>query len=294
MMDAETGIFHEWSTDNIKTTFFKCTRWQVEETTDLLNCPFHYFCDSSYAGNFPPIADMSALAAVVGSFLSSSGPVMLPLMLLLLANGQRINTFFPLSQMGPSILLLIHVSALAFEKKTDQSGLRYAVLEASTLTGILRASLNLDSIIQPYYTGLDALSRSFFSDECPSCVCRKEELVVGGRLVLYRGWSKTTVFIMIAQCSRMLCRISGENKFTMMIKLILEVIGWVSVAGDAIYLTIAIPFERSILKVMIYGGICVLISFNVFRRMYRLYVWLVLRHKIKKMKDVCLNNVEIQ
>ncbi|XP_020594797.1 uncharacterized protein LOC110034899, partial [Phalaenopsis equestris] len=234
-------LLQQWFTKNITTTFFKCTRWQLEETMDLLNCPFHYFCDSTYAGNLPPFIDLSALTFVALSFLSAaaftalefrtggeifgrrrlkrryflpSGPIVLPLMLLVLANGQRINTLFPLSQMGPSILLLIHVSALAFENRSDQRSIRYAVLEASTVSGILHASLYLDSVILPYYTGLDAITKSIFSSECPSCVCRKEELVVGGRLVSYRGCSKTTLVIIIALCSRMLCRICGEERLS--------------------------------------------------------------------------------
>ncbi|PKU77515.1 hypothetical protein MA16_Dca018010 [Dendrobium catenatum] len=316
----ETGILQEWLTKNITTMFFKCTRWQVEETIDHLNCPFHYFCDSSYAGNFPPIIDLSVLAAMAVSFLSAaaftalafksngesfgrrnlkrryflpSGPIMLPVMLLILANGQRINTVFPLSQLGPSILLLIHVSALSFENKTDQRSIRYAVLEASTVSGILHASLYLDSIILPYYTGLDAISRSIFSGECPSCVCRKEDLVVGGRLVTYRGCSKTTLFIITALCSRMLSRISGEERFTMVIKLLLEVVGWVSVAADSVYLMIFIPHENPIHKVMIYGGICILILFNVFRKIYSLYGWFSLRRKMEGKKYQCLSGVEI-
>ncbi|KAL0913155.1 hypothetical protein M5K25_016593 [Dendrobium thyrsiflorum] len=285
----ETGILQQWLTKNITTMFFKCTRWQVEETIDHLNCPYHYFCDSSYAGNFPPIIDLSVLAAMVVSFLSAaaftalafksngesfgrrnlkrryflpSGPIMLPVMLLILANGQRINTMFPLSQLGPSILLLIHVSALSFENKTDQRR-------------------------------LDAISRSIFSGECPSCVCRKEDLVVGGRLVTYRGCSKTTLFIITALCSRMLSRISGEERFTMVIKLLLEVVGWVSVAADSVYLMIFIPHENPIHKVMIYGGICILILFNVFRKIYSLHGWFSLRRKIEGKKYECLSGVEI-
>ncbi|KAK8945624.1 hypothetical protein KSP40_PGU021529 [Platanthera guangdongensis] len=310
MMDNETG---EWATKNITTTFFKCTKWQVEETTDLLNCPFHYFCDSSYAGNYPPLVDMLVLAATVTSFLSSaaftvlefksrvsrnfikrrhflpSGPVMLPMMMFVLANGRKINTFFPLSQMGPSILLLIHVSALGFVNTPEQRSMRYALLEASTISGILHASLNLDSIILPYYTGLDALSKSFFSDECPSCVCRKEDLVVGGRLVSYRGCSKTTLLIVTALFSRMLCSVSPEKRFSLLMKLTLEGFGWVAVAGDAVYLTVSMPYGSSVMKVPMYGGICTLIFLNVFRRMYDLYCW----HKTEKMKNLCLNDFEI-
>lgn len=320
LIAEKTGLLQEWFPRNITTTFFKCTRWQLEETTDLLNCPFHYFCDSSYAGNFPPAVDLSVLSVVAASFLSAvtftamefktrgesfgrrnlkrryflpSGPVVLPLMLLALAKGQRINTMFPLSQLGPSILLLIHVSALAFENKADQRSISYAVMEASTVSGILHASLYLDSIILPYYTGLDALSRSIFSGECPSCVCRKEDLVVGGRLVTYRGSSKTTMFVIVVLCSRMLSRISGEEKFSLVIKMLVEVISWVSVAVDTVYLMISIPHESLIQKAVIYGGICVLILFNVFRKMQRVYGWLSVRHDRDGKKYVGLSGVEI-
>ncbi|WJX10602.1 hypothetical protein P8452_01300 [Trifolium repens] len=58
---------------------------------------------------------------------------------------------------------------------------------SSTISGILHASIYLDSILLPYYTGFDALMSSTFSGECATCVCRKEELVVGGKLVKYKG-----------------------------------------------------------------------------------------------------------
>ena len=33
----------EWDLEDIRMAFFKCTRWQVEETLGPINCPFHYF-----------------------------------------------------------------------------------------------------------------------------------------------------------------------------------------------------------------------------------------------------------
>ncbi|PKA54194.1 hypothetical protein AXF42_Ash000027 [Apostasia shenzhenica] len=311
-MEEEKGLPQQWVTKNLTTTFFKCTRWQVEETADLLNCPFHYFCDSSYAGNYHPFVDLFVLIFLLCSFRSASaftalerrfkrkyllpsGPILLPLVVLILYHGQRINSLFPLSQMGPALLLLVHISALSFESRREQRSLRYAVLEASTVSGILHASMYLDSIILPYYTGLDALERSVFSGECPTCVCRREDMVAGGRIVLYRGWSKSTLAIVAALCSRMLGRIFGEEKSTLLVKLTAEVIGWGSVAGDAVYLLrIDIPGERESLKRAIYGGICALISCNALRKVYGAAVWLAAKRQTeKKKKDVSFEADEI-
>ncbi|KAG0488563.1 hypothetical protein HPP92_007136 [Vanilla planifolia] len=313
-------LLHEWAVNNISTVFFKCTRWQVEETADLLNCPFHYFCDSWYAGNYPPIVDLSVLLVAVGSFLSAaaftvlefkgcgesfgprnfkrryflpSGPVVLPLMLVALANGQKIDTLFPLSQVGPSLLLLIYVSALAFENKADRRNTRVAVLEASTVSGILHASLYLDSIVLPYYTGLDALASSVFSGECPMCVCRKEDLVAGGRLVSYRGCSKTMLAIVAALFSRMVCRIIGEGMSALLLKLLLEAIGWLYAAADAVYLMIIVPQGSHVLGTMAYGLVCALILSNVFRRLYGLCRWLEARRHMERKEDIGFIVLEI-
>ncbi|PKA54192.1 hypothetical protein AXF42_Ash000025 [Apostasia shenzhenica] len=322
MIEEEKGLLQQWVTKNLTTTFFRCTRWRVEETADLLNCPFHYFCDTSYAGNHYPFVDLFVLIFLLCSFLSASaftalefgsrgqsfwrrrfkrryllpsGPILLPLVVLILYHGQRINSLFPLSQMGPALLLLVHISALSFESRGEQRSLRYAVLEASTVSGILHASMYLDSIILPYYTGLDALERSVFSGECPTCVCRREDMVAGGRIVLYRGWSKSTLAIVAALCSRMLGRIFGEEKSTLLVKLTAEVIGWGSVAGDAVYLLrIDIPGERESLMMAIYGGICALISCNELRKVYGAAVWLAAkRHSEKKKKYVSFEADEI-
>lgn len=42
MLD-EMPAHHEWALQDIKTSILKCTRWQVEETTDFVNCSYHYF-----------------------------------------------------------------------------------------------------------------------------------------------------------------------------------------------------------------------------------------------------------
>lgn len=206
----------EWEQDDIRLTFYKCTRWQVEETLDPINCPFHYYCDSVYAGDYPPVVDAVVLVFATAMFLATlvimlidvirigqlclgqikrfllpSGPLSLLLILFAFAKGQRINAVFPVSSIGPAILLLVQVSALAFDFGADKDP-RYAFFEASTISGIMHASLYLDTVILPYYTGFDALVSSTFSGECLSCVCRKEALVAGGRLVSYRGWSMTT------------------------------------------------------------------------------------------------------
>ncbi|KAK6285887.1 hypothetical protein POUND7_012066 [Theobroma cacao] len=135
----------EWDLEDIRMAFFKCTRWQVEETLDPINCPFHYFCDSIYPGNYPPAVDVLVLLLTTASYLATlvimlidisrrgrpclsqskrfllpSGPVSLPLILLALANGQRINILFPLSCIAPAILQLIQISALAFDIGADK------------------------------------------------------------------------------------------------------------------------------------------------------------------------------
>ncbi|GAB2271891.1 hypothetical protein Dimus_006720 [Dionaea muscipula] len=161
--------------------FFKCTRWQLEETLNPSDCPYHYYCHSTYPGNYPYLVDILVLAFVAASFLSTmvlslieiissvksinlqqlkrtrryvlpSGPTSLPIMLLILAKGYRINTLFPITCTGPAILQLICISALAFESETgtttsssSSSTIRYLFLEASALSGAIHAALYLDS-----------------------------------------------------------------------------------------------------------------------------------------------------
>ncbi|KAH7840907.1 hypothetical protein Vadar_023142 [Vaccinium darrowii] len=52
---------HKWVPEDIRETFFKCTRWQLEETMDPINCPYHYFCDSTNPANYPPAVNVGNL-----------------------------------------------------------------------------------------------------------------------------------------------------------------------------------------------------------------------------------------
>ncbi|KAL5572251.1 hypothetical protein UlMin_021848 [Ulmus minor] len=273
----------EWTLEDIHLTFFKCIRWQFEETMDPINCPYHYFCDSVYPGNYSPVVDILVLVFAAASYLATlfimvmeisgrgqasnlsksyllpSGPVFLPLILLALAKGYRINTIFPLSLAGPAILQLVHVSALSFDNGAAKD-IKYVFFESSTISGILHASMYLDSILLPYYTGLDALMSSSFSGECDSCVCRKEKLIVGGTLVSYRGWSVTTFLVVGALFSRIICKVCGERTGKIMhVRLLLEGLGWILITIDCIYLSANIPAEGLMLGVAAFGGIFVLI-----------------------------------
>ncbi|XP_010251160.1 PREDICTED: uncharacterized protein LOC104593142 [Nelumbo nucifera] len=287
----DSAVQLEWSLENITTTFFKCIRWQVEETTDPINCPYHYFCDSTYPGNYPYIVDILVLSFTALSYLSTlvftvleisrgkgacyiqssrrywlpSGPIAFPLILLALAKGHRINTIFPLSCMGPALLQLVYISALAFNNVADKN-IIYALFELSAVSGILHSSLYLDSIILPYYTGLDALVSSTFSGECISCVCRKEALVVGGRLVSYRGWSATTFSVVATLLWRIFCNLSGEEKGRiLLVKFILEGLGWILITIDCLYLMINSIQLRSLEGGVAFGCLLVLISLRILR-----------------------------
>ncbi|XP_050203275.1 uncharacterized protein LOC126653424 [Mercurialis annua] len=281
----------EWAFEDVRTTFFKCVRWQVEETLDPINCPYHYYCDSTYPGNYTDYVDFIVFLFTTASYLTTlvimvidissrgkahfsyskrfwlpSGPVALPIILLALAKGYRINSLFPMCCVGPAILQLLQVSALAFDHGVDQD-IRYAIYEASTISGILHASLYLDSIILPYYTGFDALVSSTFSGECQSCVCRSEKLVVGGRLVKYRGWSVSTFLVVSALCWRIICRTMGYNRRMMTVKLLLETSGWILIASDCIYLTKNAPSEQSILQIASFGCVLVLIFLHLIKKL---------------------------
>ncbi|OAP07139.1 hypothetical protein AXX17_AT2G38880 [Arabidopsis thaliana] len=62
----------EWEMDSDrKKTFFKCTKWQFEDTLDPINCPFHYFCDSIYAGDYPQITDVLVFFFVTVTYLTT-------------------------------------------------------------------------------------------------------------------------------------------------------------------------------------------------------------------------------
>ncbi|OMO64171.1 hypothetical protein CCACVL1_21981 [Corchorus capsularis] len=280
----------EWDMEDIRMAFFKCTRWQVEDTLDPINCPFHYFCETIYPGNYPLAVDVLVIFLTTASYLATlvimltdisrrwrpclsqsqskrfllpSGPVLLPLFLLALAKGQRINNLLPLSSIAPAIVQLVQISALAFDIGADKDP-RYAFLEASTISGILHASVYLDSIILPYYTGFDALVTSSFSGECLSCVCRKEVLVAGGKLVSYRGCSLTTFCVIGALCLRIISRLTSENKGKFLsVKSLLETLAWVLITKDCIYLVANSPLKQSLPEVAAFGGILVLICLHL-------------------------------
>ncbi|KAL6907551.1 hypothetical protein ACP4OV_002590 [Aristida adscensionis] len=283
----------------------KCTRWQLEETTDFVTCPYHYYCDSSYPGDYPSAVGVlvAAFAAycllatiaftvldlvrghapaaggvrgIKRKYLLPSGPFLLPLVLLALAKGHRINDVFPLAQLGPALLLLLQASALAFRNEAD-GDIRYAVLEASTVSGVLHASLYLDAVVLPYYTGLEALRWSRFSGECASCLCRMEPLVVGGTAVQYRGLSKTALAIIFALCSRMVCRIYGEERLSAWTRSALEGVGWVFVAADAVYLVGWVAAEGGAVGVVVYSMVAGLVFLSVFGKVYRFLAWVETR-----------------
>ncbi|XP_012475041.1 uncharacterized protein LOC105791507 [Gossypium raimondii] len=276
-----------WDLEDIRLAFFKCTRWQVEETLDPINCPFHYFCDSVYPGHYPQVVDILVLLLATASYLATlvimlidisrrgrpclsqskrlflpSGPLSLPLILLALAKGSRINILYPFSCIAPAILQLVQISSLAFDNGVDKDP-RYAFLEASTISGILHASVYLDSIILPYYTGIDALASSTFSGECLSCMCRKQVLVAGGKLISYRGLSVTTFCVMGGLCLRIVCRLSTENKAkTLTIKSLLESLAWILITKDCVYLVANTPAEQPLLQAAAFGGILLLICLH--------------------------------
>jgi hypothetical protein len=285
---------------NITRQILKCTRWQLEETTDFITCPYHYYCDSSYPGDYSAavgvvvavfaaycllsaaaftVVEIGSGAMAAGGvgrikrkYLVPSGPFLMPLVLLVLAKGQRINAVFPLARLGPALLLTLQASALAFRNEAD-GDVRYAVLEASTVSGILHASLYLDAVVLPYYTGTDALRWSRFSGECATCLCRMEPLVVGGRTVLYRGLSKTALAIIFALCSRMVCRIYGEERLSVWTRSALEIVSWVFVSGDAVYLAGWALTEGAAASVAVYALVAALVFFCVFGKVFRFLAW---------------------
>lgn len=279
----------EWDLKDISLTFFKCIRWQVEETMDPINCPYHYFCDSDYPGNYSPVIDILVLIFIAISYLATlvimvmtisgkvqkgslskrwflpSGPVSLPIILFVLAKGHQINTIFPLSSFGPAILQLVQISALSFDVEVAKD-FKYVFFETSTISGILHASMYLDSIILPYYTGLDALVASSFSGECSSCVCRKEVLLVGGKLVSYKGWSVTTFFVVVALFWRVICRLTGEKTGrVILVRYSLESLGWILIAIDCVYLLTKSPAEKYVQNVAAFGGIFALICLHILK-----------------------------
>lgn len=285
----------EWEMDSDrKKTFFKCTKWQFEDTLDPINCPFHYFCDSIYPGDYPQFTDVLVFFFVTVTYLTTlivvlrkvisrrredgeddskakryllpSGPISLPLIILILAKGQRINTLFPVSIFGPAILQLVQLSVLIFENNIEKEA-SFVFFEASTISGILHASLYLDAVILPYYTGLDALVTSTFSGVCKSCICRKEPLIVGGKIVAYRGWSSTTFLLVGVLCLRIirkLCREEGMKKRVLVIKNVVQGLALLLLIRDCVYLAVMFPVEEPIVfRVFVFGSLLLLICVYV-------------------------------
>ncbi|XP_010457194.1 PREDICTED: uncharacterized protein LOC104738703 [Camelina sativa] len=311
----------EWEMDSVrKQTFFKCTKWQFEDTLDPINCPFHYFCDSLYAGDYPQIIDVLVFFFVTVSYLTAliamlrkvisrrsrredgdyddggddddkakrylvpSGPISFPLIILILAKGQRINTLFPISIFGPAILQLVQLSVLIFENNIEKEA-SFVFFGASTVSGILHASLYLDAVILPYYTGYDALVTSTFSGVCKSCVCKKEPLIVGGKIVSYRGWSSTTFLVVGVLCLRIICKLCREEakrKKVTVIKMAVEGLAWVILIRDCVYLAVMSPVEEPVLFIaFVYGSVLVLICVYVITQV----CCLVSRRSSKKTSD---------
>ncbi|KAL3755022.1 hypothetical protein ACJRO7_002146 [Eucalyptus globulus] len=289
LLDSKYSPVHfQRVSGDVRTTFFKCVRWQVEETLDPIDCPYHYYCDSTYPGDYSRAVDGLVLLFSVASYLVTliimilevsgrrksrlcnwkryllpSNPLSLSATLLILAKGHRINSMFPLSCIGPPIFHLALISALAFDEGTI-GDIKYVILQASTISGILHASLYLDSVLLPYYTGFDALASSTFSHECESCVCRREVLVVGGMLVTYRAWSITSFLVVGALCLRAMCKVGSDvGKITYMLKYSLETLGLASVVLDSLYLLRNSPPERFLLRTTASGAELTLICIYV-------------------------------
>lgn len=164
-----------------------------------------------------------------------SGPVSLPVILVIMAKGYRINTVFPMSYNGPAILQLVRMSALAFAT---------------------------------YYTGIDALVSSRFSGECLTCVCRQQVLVVGGRLIFYRGWSVTTAMVAGTLIFRIFSRLATEGKARIMfMKFTMEALSWILITLECVYLLIISPPERTWTRAACFGGVYVLLCLQLLRRL---------------------------
>ncbi|EEE50713.1 hypothetical protein OsJ_30994 [Oryza sativa Japonica Group] len=298
MSTAEAAVWRGHGSSNITRQILKCTRWQLEETTDFITCPYHYYCDSAYPGDYSPA--VGALVAAFAAYCLVSAAAFAVLDIGRAGGGggrnrrkymgQRINAVFPLAQLGPALLLTLQASALAFRNEAD-GDLRYAVLEASTVSGILHASLYLDAVVLPYYTGTDALRWSRFSGECATCLCRMDPLVVGGRTVLYRGLSKTALAIIFALCSRMVCRIYGEERVSAWTRSALEAASWVFVAGDAVYLAGWAFAEGAAASVAAYALVAGLVFLCIFGKVYKFLAWMETRQVQWKPSVSCHSNV---
>ncbi|XP_057833157.1 uncharacterized protein LOC131043935 [Cryptomeria japonica] len=245
-------------------TFLKCKVWQVEETLDTINCPYHYYCNTTYPGNYLAVVDWFAvlLAAALCLCLSGvmiwevrgrlfgqdfsrgkarywvpSGPLLLPLSLLVMAKGHRINSVFPMAYMAPAWLKLLHISALGFtgyEINGVSKNLNAVVFEVSMAVGMLHGSLYVDAVTLPYYTGVEA-SMSMSSGICRSCICRKEPLVAGGTF-FYRAWSYGSFVVFSGLLSRLAYGLwwndGNAERFISLARWGLELLAWGFTAWD--------------------------------------------------------------
>ncbi|KMT20181.1 hypothetical protein BVRB_1g001900 [Beta vulgaris subsp. vulgaris] len=252
---------------DIQRIFFKCTKWQLEETLDPINCPYHYYCNNNYPGDYPSWVDSLAILFITITFLATavfmvveiirgrkgagpltrlnqlrryflpSGPIFLPIILLIMGKGHRINSAFPLSYNGPAILHLVRISALAFDTETE-SDVKYVFLEASTISG-----------------------------ECSSCVCRQQVLAVGGMLV-YRGWSVTTALVVGTLIFRIFSRVTTESKRrTKLMKSTMESLSWILMTVECFYLLIIPPPIRAWTRAASFSGVFVLMCLQLLKRL---------------------------
>ncbi|KAI4325571.1 hypothetical protein MLD38_030956 [Melastoma candidum] len=268
------------ASSDIRRAFFKCLKWQVEETLDPFACPFHYYCETiSPAADYPSWVDVLVILFAAASFLVTvivmvleassrggkrlvkakqyflpSSPLSLSVTILVLSQGHSINSLFPISCIGPAVLQLVHIAALGFDHDASQD-IKYVIFQTSTVSGILHASLYLDSIILPYYTGYDALVTSSFSGECSTCVCRRDILVVGGSSVTYRAWSVTTFLVVSSLCLRIMSRAAQEGqKIIRVSKTALETVSLALLAWDSIHLLRNSPPEKLLLQRAAFGA----------------------------------------
>ncbi|KMZ76155.1 hypothetical protein ZOSMA_106G00610 [Zostera marina] len=290
-------ISRQYSNSTVAAAFFKCTRWEEDQIDFRRNCRYHYSCERTFFnGDYPPAVDVLVCFLAIVCYilclfftvlhvgksprcdylrrprrcLLVSGPILLPLLILVLSNGHRINTAFPLAHMGPVLLQLVHLSVLAFATKPERTIL-YAVIETSTASGILRASIYLDAVILPYHTGLDALLRSTMSGECETCVCRDKPLTVGGDIISYRGLSSTTFCVIGTLCSRMVCGLFGKDALNIIkwIEVSIESIGWGLILKDCIFLMVDPPKPGSP-ELVAKAAVGFLIILHISQKIYRL------------------------
>lgn len=291
-MNRHTYSATQIASSDVRRAFFECMKWQVEETLDPFTCPYHYYCETaSPLADYPPWVDVLVILFVAASclvtliimvietssssrkrlvkvkqYLLPSSPLSLSITILILAQGHHINSLFPISCIGPAILQLVHISALTLDHDASKD-IKYVIFQTSTVSGILHASLYLDSIILPYYTGFDALVSSSFSGECSTCVCRRETLVVGGNSVYYRAWSVTTFLVVASLCLRIMSKAAQEGqKIIHVARTILESVSLASLVWDSVHLLRNSPPEKLLLQHVAFGAELVLICIYILGR----------------------------